>query len=281
MFAAAGADEEDVHSGKQALFRGRWCSMDPCDRRKQNRLTMTDAAAPECCGIDRLRALGRAQAHGRGPVSAMCGCAARFPAIAGRIPPATVYFALKDDKRAHRRGDLAGHHRAALQVQARGGLEVDRHRQHHHLSRPSKYQIVIETLEPAGARRADGAARGAQAEARRRRPVRRGAQAAAAVPAARDRRRHLADRRRDPRHPAPARRPLPAPRAGLAGAGAGRRRGREVAAAIDGLQRAAGGRADPAARRADRGARRRLARGSVGLQRGDRGARGGGSASSR
>ena len=84
----------------------------------------------------------------------------------------------------------------------------------------------IETLEPAGPRRADGAGRGAQEEARRRGPVRRRAQAAAAVPAGGDRRHHLADRRGDPRHPASARRPLSAPRAGLAGEGAGRRLGR-------------------------------------------------------
>ena len=71
-------------------------------------------------------------------------------------------------------------------------------------------------------RRADGAARGAQEAARRRGPVRRGAQEGAAVPAAHHRRRHLADRRGDPRYPASARRPLPLPCAGLAGARAGR-----------------------------------------------------------
>jgi hypothetical protein len=54
-----------------------------------------------------------------------------------------------------------------------------------------------------------------------------------------DRRRHLADRRRDPRHPAPARRPLPAPRAGLAGAGAGRDSARRRSRRHPGLQRAA------------------------------------------
>ena len=50
----------------------------------------------------------------------------------------------------------------------------------------------------------------------------------------------------------------------------------EVAAAIARLQRAGAGRRDPAPRCADRRARRRLAGGSVELQRGDRRARGGG-----
>ena len=66
--------------------------------------------------------------------------------------------------------------------------------------------------------------------------------------------------------------PLSAPRAGLAGAGAGRRRGGRDRGGDRGLQCAAGGRADPASRCADRGARRRLAGRSVVLQRGDRGA---------
>ena len=52
----------------------------------------------------------------------------------------------------------------------------------------------------------------------------------------RDRRRHLADRRGDPRHPAPPGRPLSAPRAGVAGARCrARPRAAEVAAAIDGF----------------------------------------------
>ena len=103
--------------------------------------------------------------------------------------------------------------------------------------------------------------------------VRRGAQAAAALPAARDRRRHLADRRGDPRHPPPPGGPLPAPCPRLAGARCRARGARaEVAAAIAGFN-ALAGRASAAARPADRRARRRLDRGPVGLQRGDRGAR--------
>jgi exodeoxyribonuclease VII large subunit len=67
----------------------------------------------------------------------------------------------------------------------------------------SKYQIVIETLEPAGvgALMALLEERKKQARAPRACSTRRAS--AAALPAARDRRRHLADRRGDPRHPAP------------------------------------------------------------------------------
>ena len=121
-----------------------------------------------------------------------------------------------------RRRDLA-HHREPHQAQARGRARGRRHRPRHHLSRPVEIPDRDRHARAGRARRADGAGRGAQEEARRRRPVRSGAQAAPAVPAVGDRRHHLADRRRDPRHPAPAARPLPAPRAGVAGAGAGRR----------------------------------------------------------
>ena len=79
-------------------------------------------------------------------------------------------------------------------------------------------------------------------QARRGGAVRRGAQAAAAVSAGVDRRHHLADRRRHPRYSAPARRPLSAPGAGLAGEGAGRGLGRRGRRRDRGLQRAAGAR---------------------------------------
>ena len=76
----------------------------------------------------------------------------------------------------------------------------------------------IEALEPAGV----GALMALMEERKRKLAaegaVRRGAQAASAVAAGGDRRRHLADRRGDPRHPAPAAGPLSAPRAGVAGA---------------------------------------------------------------
>ena len=86
----------------------------------------------------------------------------------------------------------------------------------------SKYQIVIDDLEPAGI-----GALMALLEQRKRAFAAEGlfdaaSQTAAALSAAHRRRGHLADRRRDPRHPASSRRPLPLPCAGLAGAGAGR-----------------------------------------------------------
>ena len=182
--------------------------------------------------------------------------------------------------RLHRRRDLAQRH-AAHQAQARSRPRSGDHRAADHLSRPL---AIPDRRRDAGAgrpRRADGAARRAQAATDRRGIVRRGEKAAPAVSAGGDRRHHLAERRRHSRHSAPARRPFSAPRAGLAGEGAGRRlrgRGRRRHRR---LQRAAGTRADAAARSSDRRARRRLARGSVVVQRRDRGARGGRQASSR
>ncbi len=111
----------------------------------------------------------------------------------------------------------------------------------------SSYQIIDREPGAGRRRRPDGAARGAQEEARRRGPVRRGAQAAAAVSARRDRRHHVADRRGDPRHPASAVGPLPAPCAGVAGARAGRRLGRGGRGRDPRLQCAARGRAHRAA----------------------------------
>ena len=89
----------------------------------------------------------------------------------------------------------------------------------------SKYQIVVERMELAGEgalmalldkRRRALAAEGLFDEAQ---------EARAAVPAAGHRRGHLADRGGDPRHPPPARGPLPDPCHRLAGAGPGRGRG--------------------------------------------------------
>ena len=49
-----------------------------------------ERTAPQHSGMDGLRTVGGAQqARSRTP-TAMCGCAARFPAIAARIPPATA-----------------------------------------------------------------------------------------------------------------------------------------------------------------------------------------------
>ena len=66
------------------------------------------------------------------------------------------------------------------------------------------------------------------------------------------------------------RRPLPAPRADLAGAGAGRRGGRTGGRRHPGLRRPAARRRRAAAGRADRRARRRQPRGPLGVQRGSR-----------
>ena len=183
------------------------------------------------------------------------------------------YFALKDEG-AKIEAVIWRREFARLRIKPEEGLEVIVTGRLTTYPGQSKYQIVVETLEPAGRRRADGAGRGAQEEARRRRAVRPGAQAAAAVPARGDRRRHLADRRRHPRHFASARRPLSAPRGGVAGAGAGRRLGRGGRRRHPRLQCAAGAGAVQA-RPDHRRARRRLARGSVVVQRGDRGAGGG------
>ena len=106
----------------------------------------------------------------------------------------------------------------------------------------SKYQIVIDAMEPAGVgalmalleeRKKKLAAEGLFDEARKK-PL-------PWLPRG-DRRRHFADRRRDPRHPASARRPFSAPRAGVAGEGAGRRLGGAGRRRDQRLQRAARGR---------------------------------------
>ena len=137
----------------------------------------------------------------------------------------------------------------------------------------SKYQIVIEAMELAGEgallklledRRKKLAAEG---------PVRCRAQAAAAVPAGSHRRRHLADRRRHPRHPASPARPLPAPCPALAGRGAGRGRRGPDRRRHRRLQRARARRPGAAPRSPDRRARRRQPRRPLGVQRGDRRAR--------
>ncbi len=75
-------------------------------------------------------------------------------------------------------------------------------------------------------------------ETRRRGPVRRSAQAIVALAAGSDRRRYLADRCRDPRHPAPSAGSFSAPGAGVAGQGAGRRLGRTGRGRDPRLQRA-------------------------------------------
>ena len=127
----------------------------------------------------------------------------------------------------HRRGDLARQARARSPSGPRTAPRSSRPASSRPIPGRSKYQIVVERMELAG----EGALL-ALLEKRRKAlaaegPVRCRAQAQAAVPAARDRRRHLADRRGDPRHPPSARGPLPDARHPVAGAGAGRGRGGE------------------------------------------------------
>ena len=129
-----------------------------------------------------------------------------------------------------RQGGPERHHleadRAAPEAQAGAGAGSRLHRADHDLSRLLALPDHRRADRTRRRRRADGDAGGAQEEARRRRPVRRRAQEAAAVPARCDRRHHFADGRGDPRHHAPAERPLSAPRAAVAGGGAGREGGR-------------------------------------------------------
>ncbi len=183
-----------------------------------------------------------------------------------------VYFALKDenakiDAVIWRTAFARIRHKPeeGLEVIATGRLTTYPNR--------SSYQIIIESLEPAGVgalmalleeRKKKLAAEGLFDEA---------TQAAAALSADRDRRHHVADRRGDPRHPASAVGSLSAPRSALAGARAGRGLGRGGRGRDPRLQCAFRNRADRAPRPDDRGARRRLARGPVVIQRGDRGAR--------
>ena len=229
--------------------------------------------------LERARMVGvgarrRAQAHARGRLRlrASPGGDFRLPRAA-RLRPRL--FRPQGRGRLHRRGDLEDDLQPAA-AQAAGGHRGHRHRAHHDLSRQVQIPDRHRHARAGRDRRAHGAARGAAPQAHRRGPVRARAQAPAALSAAGRRRRHLADRGGHPRHPAPARRPLPAPRAGLAGARAGRDLGRGGGRSDPRLQRPRTGRADPAPGRAHRRARRRLHRGSVGLQRGGGRAGGGG-----
>ena len=80
----------------------------------------------------------------------MCACAAKFPATAARIRPATAYFSLKDEKSKIEAvvwrttfGTLRFKPSEGMEVIATGKITT--------FPGSSKYQIVIETLEPAGA----------------------------------------------------------------------------------------------------------------------------------
>ena len=93
---------------------------------------------------------GRIEAHGGGCVRQCAGCAAKFPDIAGRILPATPIFSLKDDKSRLEavvwRGSMS-----KLKFQPEEGMEVIATGKLTTFPGSSKYQIVIEQIEPAGA----------------------------------------------------------------------------------------------------------------------------------
>ena len=140
----------------------------------------------------------------------------------------------------HRRGDLARPGGARSRFQPEDGIEVIATGKLTTYPARSRYQIVVERLELAGQgalmalldkRRRALAAEGLF-DAERKRPL--------PFAPRRDRRRHLADRRGDPRHPPPARGPLPDATSSLwpvpvQGEGAAEK----IAAAVARLQRAA------------------------------------------
>ena len=179
------------------------------------------------------------------------------------------YFALKDDK-AKIEAVIWKMTYGRLKVKPEEGMEVIVQGRVTSYPGSSKYQIVIESLEPAGLgalmalleeRKRKFAAEGLFAEERK---------TAAAVPAATRRHHHLADRRRHPRHAARLCRALSDARHRLAGArtrrdvrGRGRCRHRR-------LQCHAAGRPRRPSRCADRRARWRQPGRPLGLQRGDR-----------
>ena len=165
----------------------------------------------------------------------------------GPSPSGHVYFRLKDDK-AVLEGVIWKGVWGRMRVKPEEGLDVIVSGKLTTFAGSSKYQIVIDTLEPAGIgalmklleeRKKKLAAEGLFDEARKQ---------LIAVSAERDRRRDVADRRRDPRHPASAGRPLSAPRAGVAGARAGRELRRRSRQRHSRLQRAARARRAAAAR---------------------------------
>jgi hypothetical protein len=203
----------------------------------------------------------------------MCACAARFRVK--RAASGHLYLSLKDEMRADRRGHVEGHRRA-LGFAPEDGIEVIATGKLTTYPGRSSYQIVIERMEIAGEGALLALLERLKRAARRRGAVRAGAQAAPALSAARDRRGDIADRRGDPRYPAPPRGPLPQPCAVWPVLVQGEGAAAQVAMRCADSARCGRAGRDPAARSGDRRARGRLDRGPVGVQRGDRGARGGG-----
>ena len=121
----------------------------------------------------------------------------------GASPSGHVYFRLKDDKAVLEAVIWKGTF-GRMRVQPEEGLDVIVSGKLTTFAGSSKYQIVIDSLEPAGIgalmklleeRKKKLAAEGLFDEARK--------QLLPFLPRG-DRRRHVADRRRDPRHPASA-----------------------------------------------------------------------------
>jgi exonuclease VII large subunit len=109
-----------------------------------------------------------------------------------------AYFTLKDEGATIDAVIWKGNF-ARLAFRPEEGLEVIATGRLTTYPRSSKYQIVIEQIEPAGA------TRGSAQAAPGRRPVCARAQARVALSAAGDRRHHLANRRCDPRYPSSSR----------------------------------------------------------------------------
>ncbi len=172
--------------------------------------------------IYRLRAVAGTQALDRGRVRPCPRARRGLRLQAARV--GSLLFRPEGRRGGARRGVLADD-RDPPGGQARGRDGGGVHRPAHHLSRPLEIPDRHRFDRIGRHRRAAQAARRAAPAPRRRGAVRGRAQKAAAVSARGDRGRDLADRGGDPRHPAPARRPLPAPGADLAGGGAGRERG--------------------------------------------------------
>src|SRR5580698_7592362 len=130
-----------------------------------------------------------------------------------------VYFDLKDD-RACISGVVWRSTATRIKLKLEAGLEVVVTGRLTTYAGRSQYQIIV-NARAGRPRRVDGASRRAQTQTDCGRFIRRGQKAAAAVFAGSDRRHHFAERRGYSRHPAPARRPLSAPRLGVAGQGPG------------------------------------------------------------
>ena len=183
------------HSGL-AIFRRKRLYHDPSMSETANR--------PPLCQSARIfgqRIVRRPQAHGGGAVSLCAGAGRDFGPEIPFLRP--CLFRPEGRQGGAQRRDLEAARRAP-EGQARAGLEVVCTGRITTYAGSSRYQIIVEQVELAGLGALMAHAGGAQEAARRRRPVRCRAQEEAAVPARGDRRDHLAHRRGDPRHHAPA-----------------------------------------------------------------------------